>query len=346
MAAPVHSVSFAFPGGALRVDSDDPEPVARLRTVYRAFPPPATPPAEPDLRLVDAGRGRLRLHAEGAPPGVALSVDDLLPTLERTIHRLLVERLGVAGGNRLAPSAKTPSETPAGKWLAPSETPAGNRLAPVETHVAEGETRWLAPCYAVLSPRSWPLALHAAAVERHGRAWLLPAASGRGKTTLAAALAVAGCGYLGDELTFLAGDGAGRLLAVPFPKAPSLKPGSLPLFAHLGPVATGGGEAHLDPERLRAGCTVTAPLPVGGVLVPCFEAGAGAGRLEQLSAGATLLALVGSAADLPHRPRRGKLAAFGCLGDLAAAVTGRRLTYGDAFAAARRLLEVDPWPSG
>ncbi|HMB51963.1 MAG TPA: hypothetical protein VKU40_01515, partial [Thermoanaerobaculia bacterium] len=251
--------------------------------------------------------GRPRLFVAGAPPGAPLPPERLLAALERALHRRLVDRLA----------------EPPEKWLAPGKTP-----------VATANAKCLAPL----------AALHAAAVEHRGRAILLPAASGRGKTTLAAALTAAGCGYLGDELTFLATAEGGGVDAVPFPKALSLKPGSVPLFAHLEPQPDGGGDAHLDPERLRPGCAVTAPLPVGGVLVPRYRDGAPF-RLAPLSAGETLLALVESAADLPQRRHDAKLAVFERLADLAERVPGHRLEHGDAFAAARKLLEDDPWPA-
>jgi HprK-related kinase A len=59
------------------------------------------------------------------------------------------------------------------------------------------------------------LVLHAAVVERGGRALILPAPSGSGKSTLCAALALSGWRLLSDELALI--DGQGRLIPLPRP---------------------------------------------------------------------------------------------------------------------------------
>jgi HprK-related kinase A len=63
------------------------------------------------------------------------------------------------------------------------------------------------------------LVLHAAVVERGGRALILPAPSGSGKSTLCAALALSGWRLLSDELALI--DAQGRL--VPMPRPVSVK---------------------------------------------------------------------------------------------------------------------------
>jgi len=69
--------------------------------------------------------------------------------------------------------------------------------------------------------------LHAGAVERHGTAIVIAGESGRGKSTLVAALVRAGFGYLTDELVVI--DPATRRVE-PYPKAIDLSPGSLTLL--------------------------------------------------------------------------------------------------------------------
>ncbi|HEX8513716.1 MAG TPA: HprK-related kinase A [Allosphingosinicella sp.] len=97
------------------------------------------------------------------------------------------------------------------------------------------------------------LLLHAASIERDGRALLLTGHSGAGKSTLGALLGERGWRFMGDEFALLdLKDG----LLHPFPRAVSLKNESLGLLdgidpARLGPVLTGtpkGRIRHLRPN--------------------------------------------------------------------------------------------------
>lgn len=98
------------------------------------------------------------------------------------------------------------------------------------------------------------LLLHAASIERDGRALLMTGHSGAGKSTLAALLGERGWRFMGDEFALLGLDDG---LLHPFPRAVSLKNESLGLFdgmdpARLGPVLAGtpkGTIRHLRPNR-------------------------------------------------------------------------------------------------
>jgi HprK-related kinase A len=97
------------------------------------------------------------------------------------------------------------------------------------------------------------LLLHAATVERDGRALLMTGESGAGKSTLAALLGERGWRLMGDEFALLDLDD-GRLH--PFPRAVSLKNAAIRLFddvdpARLGPRLEGtpkGTIRHLRPN--------------------------------------------------------------------------------------------------
>jgi HprK-related kinase A len=106
------------------------------------------------------------------------------------------------------------------------------------------------------------LLLHAASVEREGRALILTGESGAGKSTLAALLGERGWRLMGDEFALLDCDSG---LLHPFPRAISLKNGSIAVMreaageARMGPVLEGtpkGTIRHLKPradaiERMR-----------------------------------------------------------------------------------------------
>jgi hypothetical protein len=109
------------------------------------------------------------------------------------------------------------------------------------------------------------LLIHAGAVvSPQGGAILLPGASGSGKTTLVAALVAEGFDYLSDEAAAI--DPVTRLVH-PFPKALSLKQGSLDLLPSLKKVAGGNVTRghHVLAEEIRTG-SVGVPSPVSAVV--------------------------------------------------------------------------------
>lgn len=78
------------------------------------------------------------------------------------------------------------------------------------------------------------LIIHAAVLERHGRAVILPAPPGSGKSTLCAALVTRGWRLLSDEMTLVRlDDGA----VLPLPRPVSLKNGSIDVIRGYAPDA-------------------------------------------------------------------------------------------------------------
>lgn len=95
------------------------------------------------------------------------------------------------------------------------------------------------------------LLLHAAVVERDGRAVIMSGISGAGKSTLALLLAQHGWRFLSDEFALIE---PGTGLVVPFPRAVSLKNESLsviPAGSRVGPLLAGtpkGDIRHVAPS--------------------------------------------------------------------------------------------------
>jgi HprK-related kinase A len=121
------------------------------------------------------------------------------------------------------------------------------------------------------------LLLHAASVEREGRALLLTGHSGAGKSTLGALLGERGWRFMGDEFALL---GLEDGLLYPFPRAVSLKNESLGLLdgvdpARLGPVLSGtpkGRIRHLRPNP-EAVARMREPARPVMILFPRFGQG-------------------------------------------------------------------------
>ena len=85
------------------------------------------------------------------------------------------------------------------------------------------------------------LILHSAVLERNGRALILPAPPGSGKSTLCAALMLSGWRLLSDELTLVDFD-TGNI--IPLPRPVSLKNASIDVIAAFAPGASFTRRAH------------------------------------------------------------------------------------------------------
>jgi HprK-related kinase A len=171
------------------------------------------------------------------------------------------------------------AEKPLRRWLRPSVAIRGDYTLPDAAPLALAHGLLAAEMgmnlQMALGQRRF-LLLHAAAVERDGKAVLLTGHSGAGKSTLAAVLGERGWRFMGDEFALL--DPETGLLH-PFPRAVSLKNESLALFGHvdparLGPVMEGtpkGTIRHLRPPA-DAVARMLEPAEPAVILFPRFGA--------------------------------------------------------------------------
>jgi HprK-related kinase A len=153
------------------------------------------------------------------------------------------------------------------------------------------------------------LMIHAAIVERHGAALILPAPPGSGKSTLTAALISRGWRLLSDELTLI---NPTTGMAVPISRPVGLKNESIEVIrdfvpdAVIGPLAldkTKGTIAHLKPPADSVGKADEMALPQW-VVFPQFLAGSPA-VLTTYSKPNALLRLADSAFNYSQHGVRG-----------------------------------------
>jgi len=184
------------------------------------------------------------------------------------------------------------------------------------------------------------LIIHAAVIERHGQAVILPAPPGSGKSTLCAALVSRGWRLLSDELTMVRlADG----LIEPLPRPVSLKNASIEVIRAYAPDAvfsrpvadtSKGTVAHVKPPAdsvSRAGEAVRAAW----IVFPQYVAGA-APVLEALPQGRAMVEVAQNAFNYSLLAERG----FEALAGLIEGSTSYRFCYSaldDAIATFARL---------
>ena len=160
------------------------------------------------------------------------------------------------------------------RWIRPSVTIGGDYMLPDVVPLALRHGLLAAEMgmnlQMALGARRW-LLLHAASLERDGRALILTGASGSGKSTLAALLGDRGWRLMGDEFALI--DLASGVLH-PFPRPVSLKNAAIALFdaARLGPLlaATPKGDIrHLRPNA-DAIARMAEPAAPALILFPRF----------------------------------------------------------------------------
>ena len=180
------------------------------------------------------------------------------------------------------------------------------------------------------------LLFHAAVLAADDRAVLLPAVSGVGKSTLAAALVLRGLDYLSDEVAAI--DPATMRLRA-YPKALSLDPASLDLLptapslsAPTGiPSAGPGGELHLPASLLRPASVAPGATPAFVVFPERAEAACSS--LERLRPAEAMARLVEHSFNFVHRPE----ALFERVATLARETESFRLLVADVASACDRI---------
>ena len=195
-----------------------------------------------------------------------------------------VEALAALYGDYPAPddvcdfTVRLEPEKPWRRWLRPSVAIHGDYMLPdaVPLSLAHGllAAEMGMNLQMALGQKRF-LLLHAASVEREGRALILTGESGAGKSTLAALLGELGWRLMGDEFALLDVE-SGELH--PFPRAISLKNGAIAVMRQVagperfGPVLEGtpkGTIRHLKPRR-EAIERMTEPACPALILFPRF----------------------------------------------------------------------------
>jgi HprK-related kinase A len=188
------------------------------------------------------------------------------------------------------------------------------------------------------------LVLHAAVVERGGRALILPAPSGSGKSTLCAALALSGWRLLSDELALI--DAQGRV--VPMPRPVSVKNQSIAVLQQRFPALRFGSRVEETVKGVVAHFAAPTdavrradePARPAWIVLPRWRAGAAA-TLEPMERARAFMALVENSFNYDL---------FGAVGfeRLAAVVEGCRgfrFEYGDLDDALRTFDALAAAPS-
>ncbi len=199
---------------------------------------------------------------------------------------------------------------------------------PVPARLAPGLLEWgLNWCVGNVA-HQW-LVVHAAVVAREGKAAVLPALPGSGKSTLCAALAFSGWRLFSDEFALI--DPATDEL-IPAPRPIALKGQSIEVIARrasdarFGPLLAdtdGRSARHLAPPE-SAVRSQNERARLAWVVVPKWEEGAPL-TLEPVSKGRTLAHL----ADSSFNYNTVGVAGFECLGRMVDGAQTAKLTYTD-----------------
>lgn len=186
------------------------------------------------------------------------------------------------------------------------------------------------------------LAIHSATLERNGRALLMPAPPGAGKSTLCSGLIARGWRLLSDEFALV--DPATRLL-VPVPRPVALKDRSIGLISDWTDDAVFGAAvvnneqqlvAYLRPPAASVDATELR-CPAGLIIIPEYAAESNA-TVVAVTRARAVMHLADNSFNYNLHGREG----FECLADLAEAAPCVRLRYSrlpDGVAAVDRLAQ-------
>ena len=227
-------------------------------------------------------------------------------------------------------SVRLEAARPWRRWLRPAITLGGDFMLPdavplplawgllaaemgMNLQLALGERRYLL--------------LHAASVERDGRALVLTGASGSGKSTLSAVLAAKGWRLMGDEFALI--DPASGLLHA-FPRLVSLKNGAIGEVAgaRLGPLLRNtpkGDIRHLVPDA-AAVAAMDRPARIAAVVFPAFGHHA---AVRPVPASEAFVRLTQASTNYTALGERG----FGALTDLVGRAPAVAIDYPDSASA-------------
>jgi HprK-related kinase A len=218
------------------------------------------------------------------------------------------------------------------RWLRPQVTllyDGRSLFKPLPLNQAMPMFEWgLNWCFASRANRY--LIIHAAVLEKHGRAVILPAPPGSGKSTLCAALAGrGGWRLLSDELTLLSLD-HGRI--VPLPRPVSLKNGSIDVIRRYLPDSvlstpvtdtTKGTVAHMKAPAASVQAWDETALP-GWIVFPRYQAGA-ATQLATMDRASTFMRVADNCFNYSLLAAHG----FDALANLVDATSGHSFEYSD-----------------
>jgi HprK-related kinase A len=231
-------------------------------------------------------------------------------------------------------SVRLEPEKPWRRWLRPSVAIQGDYMLPDAAPMSLAHGLLAAEMgmnlQMALGQKSF-LLLHAATVEKDGRALILTGESGAGKSTLAAMLGERGWRLMGDEFALLGLDD-GQLR--PFPRAVSLKNGAIRVMQdevgadRFGPRLEGtpkGEIRHLRPNR-RALEAMDVPAAPALILFPRFGEAAAVRPVGQAE---IFMRLTQSSTNYVSLGAAG----FEALSRLVASCPGAALDYPDAATA-------------
>jgi HprK-related kinase A len=217
------------------------------------------------------------------------------------------------------------------RWIRPQATVVVNGATPflpVPATLAGPVLEWGLNWCVGRGAHRW-VVVHAAVVERSGRALILPAPAGSGKSTLCAALSYAGWRLLSDEFA-LVDPGTGDVS--PLPRPISLKEAAIEIIHRRHPDVVFGPEGH-DLEGVRfvharppAASIARAlePAVPGWIVLPRYVPGS-ATVVTPLPKARTLLSIADQSFNYNYLSTEG----FTCLSELVRRVECYSLEYSD-----------------